>query len=236
MANYHPDSRASSVTAHDTSSGTQTPINAATYEGDKDNNSVDHFGSQEEEKIGARYGRVIGGRYFTDYHEGSSDDNTHGPLLTIDSHDIPLTLTEKRTIDDVEYIILKFVDGDKENPYNWSSGRKRFISLLLCLMTLFIGLATTAYSSGIDSMVEDLGTTTELGQMGLFCFNMACALAPVCCSEDCYPKLHLTLDSFSSLRSANSWVVGLSMSVHMLSSVCALLASPLARISPQFSS
>jgi hypothetical protein len=41
----------------------------------------------------------------------------------------------------IKYILLKFVDGDKENPFNWSVTRKAFITLLLGLMTLFIGLA-----------------------------------------------------------------------------------------------
>ncbi|KAE9363572.1 MFS general substrate transporter [Stipitochalara longipes BDJ] len=84
-----------------------------------------------------------------------------------------------------EFILLKFVGGDKENPFNWSVARKAFITLLLCLMTLFIGLATTAYSSGIDSMVEDFGVSTELGQLGLFCFNFACALAPLFLAPFC---------------------------------------------------
>jgi hypothetical protein len=39
--------------------------------------------------------------------------------------------------------------------------------------------STTAYSSEIDGMVEGFGVSTELGQLGLFCFNFACALAPL---------------------------------------------------------
>jgi hypothetical protein len=76
---------------------------------------------------------------------------------------MPLALTEIIYQDEQEYNILRFVKGDKENPFNWSKDRKSFISLLLCLMTLFIGLATTAYSSGIDRMCADLVVSTELG-------------------------------------------------------------------------
>ena len=63
--------------------------------------------------------------------------------------DFPLTFTELVTQDDQEYVIIKSVNDDREDPFNWSRGRKVWINLLLCLMTLFIGLAT-AYSSGID--------------------------------------------------------------------------------------
>ena len=78
---------------------------------------------------------------------------------------MPLTLTETTHKDDQVYIIPRFFEGDKENPFNWNKGRKAFISLLLCLMALFIGLATTAYSRGIDRMCADLGVSIELGQL-----------------------------------------------------------------------
>lgn len=38
-------------------------------------------------------------------------------------------------------------------------------------MTLFIGLATTAYSSSIGSMTKQLGVSNVVGQTGLLTFN-----------------------------------------------------------------
>jgi MFS family permease len=99
--------------------------------------------------------------------------------------DLPLTFTELVTQYDQEYIILKFAHDDKEDTFNRSRGREAWITLLLCLMTLFIGLATTAYSSGIDRMCEDFGVSTVLGQLRLFCFNIACALAPLFLTPFC---------------------------------------------------
>lgn len=72
---------------------------------------------------------------------------------------------------DSKIILVDFDEGDPENPKNWSKGRKWLTTFLLNVMTLTIGLSTTAYSSGIDGMVEDLGVSTELGQLGLFMFN-----------------------------------------------------------------
>ena len=129
-------------------------------------------------------GRVVGGSFLNDLRGNESACAEHGPLTEVDI-DMPLTLTEIITKDDQEYILLKFTDDDSQDPFNWSNGRKAWITLLLCLMTLFIGLATTAYSSGINSMVDDLGVSTELGQLGLFCFNMACALAPLFLAPFC---------------------------------------------------
>ncbi|TVY44564.1 putative MFS-type transporter [Lachnellula subtilissima] len=140
--------------------------------------------NQEEHSEKGNKGRIAGGSFLQSLHESDSDSHEGETLKEVD-FDLPLTLTELVHQDGQEYILLKFADGDKENPFNWSSARKSFITLLLCLMTLFIGLATTSYSSGIDSMCDDLGVSSELGQLGLFCFNMACALAPLFLAPFC---------------------------------------------------
>ncbi|TPR03106.1 hypothetical protein CAN33_0013285 [Aspergillus niger] len=126
-------------------------------------------------------GRVAGGKYLEGVNESSAHD---GPLQTVD-FDLPVTVTQRMVQDGNQYIVLDFVPGDKENPFNWDPKYKAFISCLLCLMTLFIGLATTAYSSGISDMASDLGTSTEIAELGLFLFNFTCALAPLFLAPFC---------------------------------------------------
>ncbi|BGP18461.1 hypothetical protein JCM10213_003193 [Rhodosporidiobolus nylandii] len=46
-------------------------------------------------------------------------------------------------------------------------------------MTVNIGLATTAFSSGIGKMVEELHVINVVGQTGMFAYNAACAVAPL---------------------------------------------------------
>lgn len=168
------------------------------FVGRKDESSTHLPGATQQEEKRPENGRLIGGKYLEGFHGSKEDDTKYGELQNVHM-DLPLTLWEYKRKNGEEYVVLKFADGDKENPYNWSNGRKAFITFLLCMMTLFIGLATTAYSSGIDSMVKDLGVSTELGQLGLFCFNMACALAPVSrlLSSSCNIAHHR--NSFSSL-------------------------------------
>jgi MFS family permease len=139
---------------------------------------------QEENVAKKRSGRICGGQYLTEHHgseEGSAGRNT---LKEVDI-DMPLTLWEMTEHDGKEYILLRFTHDDPQDPFNWHAGRKAFITALLCLMTLFIGLATTSYSSGIGSMTDDFGVSNELGQLGLFCFNFACALAPLFLAPFC---------------------------------------------------
>ncbi|KAI0123468.1 major facilitator superfamily domain-containing protein [Xylariales sp. AK1849] len=127
-------------------------------------------------------GRIVGGKHIEDSNEDIDSDC--GPIKRVDI-DIPLTLTELVRKNGKAYIVLTFATGDKENPLNWSPWYKRSITTMLNLMTLFIGLATTAYSSGISSMVADLNASNEQGQLGLFTFNIACAIAPMILAPFC---------------------------------------------------
>ncbi|KAJ5580240.1 uncharacterized protein N7459_006225 [Penicillium hispanicum] len=129
-------------------------------------------------------GWIVGGKHRQELGDEQSQELDKRLLQEVD-FDLPLTVTKLTEHEGKHFIVLEFAKDDKENPFNWSGGRKAFISVLLCLMTLFIGLATTAYSSGIGDMVEDLGVSTELGQLGLFCFNFTCALAPLFLAPFC---------------------------------------------------
>ncbi|KAK3673327.1 hypothetical protein LTR78_006873 [Recurvomyces mirabilis] len=150
------------------------------------NNTPDTRSEVANEKHEQTRGRIVGGKYNTSENAAPPppDHSDHGPLKEVDI-DMPLTLTEHVHMNGQDYIVLSFAEGDKENPFNWNPWYKRGITTILNLMTLFIGLATTAYSSGINSMCAEFGVSTELGQVGLFTFNIACALAPMILAPFC---------------------------------------------------
>ena len=129
-------------------------------------------------------GFVIGGIYLERFNEKTIAEWEGSHIIKM-KVDVPLTMTHEKIVDGEQVILLDFAPDDIENPFNWSKARKAFISMLLCLMTLFIGLATTAYSSGITRMSHDLDVSIELGQLGLFTFNFACAVAPLFLAPFC---------------------------------------------------
>ncbi|KAH0251376.1 MFS general substrate transporter, partial [Aureobasidium melanogenum] len=128
-------------------------------------------------------GWLCGGKHLEELRQ-NEDLNLDGPLTEVDV-DLPLTRTQVINQGDKQLIELKFAPDDKENPFKWGKWKRRFISTQLNLMTLFIGLATTAYSSGINSMVAEFHRSTEMGQLGLFTFNMTCAMAPLFLAPFC---------------------------------------------------
>ncbi|GCF00264.1 hypothetical protein ZYGM_003330 [Zygosaccharomyces mellis] len=132
-----------------------------------------------------RLGRIVGGKYIESTHmDESSPEAMERPITKVEC-DIPLTFTESVEKEGKEWVMLTFAPGDPENPLNWSLRLKWFLTSLLCLMTLFIGLATTAYSSGITRMAKHFNSTSEVGQLGLFTFNETCSIAPLFLAPFC---------------------------------------------------
>lgn len=129
-------------------------------------------------------GRVAGGKYVENVDEAGTAEEDRRPLQKVEC-DMPMTLTDSVMKDGKEWVVLEFAENDPEDPFNWNIYLKAFLTALLCGMTLFIGLATTAYSSGISRMVKDLHRSNEIGQLGLFTFNMTCAIAPLFLAPFC---------------------------------------------------
>lgn len=148
----------------------------------------EHAGEkQEKTELGdnvLKQGWICGGKYLEALKQDEAQGELDGPVTEVDI-DMPLTRTVLLKHQDKELIELKFAPDDTENPFKWRKWKRRGITIILNLMTLFIGLATTAYSSGISSMVKDLNTSTEMGQLGLFTFNFACAVAPLFLAPFC---------------------------------------------------
>lgn len=130
-------------------------------------------------------GCVIGGKYLDEFNKDENAPHIPDRQLYKVECDMPLTLTESVKINEEELVVLEFAPGDKENPFNWGKGQKWFLTTLLCSMTLFIGLATTAYQSGMSRMCQEFGRVQEIGQLGLFTFNITCAIAPLFLAPFC---------------------------------------------------
>lgn len=121
-------------------------------------------------------GYIVGGK-----HIESTPEKFKEHATTIEP-DLPLTATIPTHHNGGDFIVINFIHGDRENPYNWTLARKYATVCMLCGMTLWIGLATTAYSSGLNDMSSDLHTTVEVSQLGLFSFNFVCAVTPLFCT------------------------------------------------------
>ncbi|KAM0756467.1 MFS general substrate transporter [Meredithblackwellia eburnea MCA 4105] len=80
---------------------------------------------------------------------------------------------------DVEPIWLEWEEGDPENPYHWSSGKKWVTTWITCLFTLMSAWQGAGFAIGSTSMIKDLNCSHELAAMGLSAFTLGFGVAPL---------------------------------------------------------
>ena len=66
-----------------------------------------------------------------------------------------------------------------ESPFNWSAGRKRFITWLSCVATTCTAYAAGSYTSGSAQMMEEWGVSHVAITVGVTTFTTGFAIAPM---------------------------------------------------------
>ncbi|KAF4554914.1 Efflux pump FUBT-like protein [Elsinoe fawcettii] len=81
-------------------------------------------------------------------------------------------------IADVPHLIV-FLENDDQDPIQFTKLKKWTITILLAVATLAVAFASTAYSSGIDSIRQDFQVSGEVALLGLSLFLLGLAVGPI---------------------------------------------------------
>ncbi|ORY82557.1 major facilitator superfamily domain-containing protein [Protomyces lactucae-debilis] len=111
--------------------------------------------------------RIKPGAELTD----ADDTSSHGPLEHRPAHHD----TERGK--DVN--LVTFEENDPENPLNWSTGKKSFVTAMLCLLTISIYMGSAIYSPGVKSVMSDFTVNSAVGVLPLSSFVLGYGLGPV---------------------------------------------------------
>jgi ribose/xylose/arabinose/galactoside ABC-type transport system permease subunit len=114
-----------------------------------------------------------------------SDDTIIDPIASRHSDRTVSELSRqesKRTYVDFEH-------GDPENPLNFSTTRKWFITALSVTMTLLAAIAAGAYGLAMPALVSEFGVPSEVATLGVSLYPLGCKILCVKSS----PKLELGL-------------------------------------------
>ena len=77
------------------------------------------------------------------------------------------------------YIVDWYGPEDKENPMNWSRGKKFFVTFEICLLTFSVYIGSAIYSAGILDVVEVFGVSRVAATLGLTLFVAGYGLGPL---------------------------------------------------------
>ncbi|KAH8783964.1 putative caffeine resistance protein 5 [Hyaloscypha finlandica] len=76
-------------------------------------------------------------------------------------------------------IVTWFGDDDPENPLNWSTGKKFFVTFLICLLTFSVYIGSAIYSAGTQGVMERFGVSQVAATLGLTLFVAGYGLGPM---------------------------------------------------------
>lgn len=70
------------------------------------------------------------------------------------------------------------------------------------MMTLLVGLSTSAYSTTVNGMAAEFGVAPVVAQVGMFTFNFSCALTPLVLAPLCelIGRREVSFATFFSLK------------------------------------
>jgi len=76
--------------------------------------------------------------------------------------------------DDTRPMYVIFAPDDEENPRNWSTVKKWYITCFVSFLNVMTCLCAGGYSSGAPALVKEFGVSTEVGTLGLSMYILVC--------------------------------------------------------------
>lgn len=81
---------------------------------------------------------------------------------------------------------VEFLAHDPRNPMEWSQVKKWFITMTVAMATLAVSFVSSAYSGGVQQIIDEFGCSQEVATLGISLFVLGFAVGPLIwapCSE-----------------------------------------------------
>ncbi|KAH7364305.1 major facilitator superfamily domain-containing protein [Rhexocercosporidium sp. MPI-PUGE-AT-0058] len=117
--------------------------------------------------------------------EAKSEDIENPPMSRPDGHDgHSLAATVSRPIHPVLTssgitLIDWYSTDDPENPMNWSSGKKIYVSVLLSIYTFAVYIGSSIYTPGMGQIEERFGVGPTASALGMSLYVLAYGIGPM---------------------------------------------------------
>lgn len=87
--------------------------------------------------------------------------------------------SDRQSADDKDYILITWLDKDPQNPQNWTSSKKIFVTAQICLLTTSVYIGSSIYTPGIPDVAEKFGVSTVAALLGLTMFILGYGIGPM---------------------------------------------------------
>lgn len=75
--------------------------------------------------------------------------------------------------------VVSWIRRDPRNPFNWSPARRWSIAMLAAVSCFAVAFTSSAYTGGINGVVQEFHTTNAVAQLGVSLFVLGFAIGPL---------------------------------------------------------
>ncbi|KAI5195387.1 hypothetical protein AUEXF2481DRAFT_103146 [Aureobasidium subglaciale EXF-2481] len=121
---------------------------------------------------------VSGGRLFR-YGDWDNDELREKWMSSGEIKEEESSDDEEKNGSKSKYKLIDFVEGDEDNPQNWSTFKKCFVTFNICFLTLSVYVGSAIYTSGLPFMTQEFGVSTEVITIGLTLYVLGYGIGPM---------------------------------------------------------
>ncbi|KAL4894122.1 major facilitator superfamily domain-containing protein, partial [Aspergillus ambiguus] len=106
--------------------------------------------------------------------------------------------------------IVTWIDNDPRNPMTFQTATKWFYTMTMAWATLAVSLVSSAYTGGMEQILEDFKVGTEVATLGVSLFVVGFAIGPLLWApmSELWGRQYLFLASYCGLTVFNSAAAG----------------------------
>ncbi|KAK3943234.1 putative caffeine resistance protein 5 [Diplogelasinospora grovesii] len=149
---------------------------------EKSRNLALHGQTQAPSNAGAHH-QEDASRPATATAAGSADDSSASSITQVDHTQRALDFGFERKIDPEKgkdyFLVDWFGPDDPENPQNWSSFKKSFVTFEICFLTFSVYIGSAIYTAGILDVSRTFGVSQVAATLGLSLFVAGYGLGPM---------------------------------------------------------
>jgi DHA1 family multidrug resistance protein-like MFS transporter len=90
-----------------------------------------------------------------------------------------ITPTNSNTVEENHTLVTWYSDDDPDNPHNWSSNKKLWISLLLLVYTVSAYIGSSLYTASVTDITHIYGVSETVALLGLSLYVLGYGIGPL---------------------------------------------------------
>ncbi|ESZ96910.1 MFS multidrug transporter [Sclerotinia borealis F-4128] len=106
--------------------------------------------------------------------------------------------------------VVEYIPGDRRNPMNFPMLKKWVITILLAFATLAVSFVSSAYTGGVEQILETFNVGTEVVTLGVSLFVLGFAIGPLIWAplSELYGRQVLFIGTYAMLTAFNAGAAG----------------------------